>query len=181
MSRLLTHSDRKRHAVRARTIAGVIILAGFAGPMLVLNSAGAANDHAVKKVVITTIHSAKLGTYLVSGSQTIYTLNKKNCDATCLKYWPAVVLPAGASKAGAGFGVSSSKLSKIKDAKGTWQVTYGGKALYTYVNDKGAGQVKGNNVKDAWGLWNIIVTVKPASGGASATTTTAPGTGGVGF
>ena len=91
--------------------------------------------------------------------------------AACHKIWPAVLLPKGVTKATAGTGVSASKLGTVKGAGGALQVTYSGKALYWFSEDKAAGQVNGN-VNDTWGTWSDVVTVKP---------TTSPSTGGVAF
>jgi hypothetical protein len=76
-------------------------------------------------------------------------------------------------------------LGTIKVAAGE-QVTYHGMPLYTFMGDSSAGQVNGQDLKDTWGTWFVIVTkastapttTAPAGG---ATTTTAPGGGGVGF
>jgi predicted lipoprotein with Yx(FWY)xxD motif len=143
-------------------------------------AAGAASRHATKVPVISTARNASLGTILVSGT-TVYTLHPSGtaCGATCLKYWPAVVLPKGAKKAVAGSGVSAAKLGTVKRAAGVLQVTYAGKALYWFYKDKSPGQVNGN-ITDTWGKWSVVVTAKPTSG-TGTTTTTSPGGGGVGF
>jgi hypothetical protein len=73
-----------------------------------------------------------------------------------------LVLPKGATKAKAGSGVKASKLGSIK-RHGVRQVTYRGKALYTYIGDSGPGQVNGN-LTDAWGKWTAVVTAKSSSG-----------------
>ena len=70
------------------------------------------------------------------------------------------LLPAGATKAVAGAGVNASMLGTKKVAGGL-QVTYGGKPLYWFSKDKSPGKVTGNKVKDQWGVWSIVVTVKP--------------------
>lgn len=167
--------------------AGVVALAvgGLVGSAFGGVAVGAATNHAAKSVVISTAKNAKLGTILVSGT-TVYVLkpSKTACTATCLKTWPEVVLPAGVTEATVGAGVSASKLGTVTLAGGIRQVTYAGKALYKFSEDKSAGQVKGNGT-DKWGAWAAIVTVKPSTTstttGSGATTTTAPGTGGISF
>jgi len=164
----------------AAAFAAVVILA----PAFLAGAVGATIDHAAKGVVIATVKNSTLGTILVSGT-TVYTLkpSRTACTAKCLKTWPEVVLPAGVTKATAGSGVSSSKLGVVTRSGGVRQVTYAGKALYWFSGDKAAGQVKGN-VTDTWGTWSTVVTVKPAvttGSGASVTTTTNPGTGGIAF
>lgn len=158
---------------------------------LVSSIAGGATNHAKQSLVISTEKTSALGTILVSGTP-LYTLksNGTPCATQCLKYWPAVLLPKGAAKATAGNGVSAAKLGTIKRA-GSLQVTYAGKPLYWFYKDKAADQVNGN-ITDTWGKWSVVVTVKPASsgatttttrpgGGGATTTTTSPSGGGVGF
>jgi hypothetical protein len=41
-------------------------------------------------------------------------------------------------------------------------VTYAGKALYRFSEDKGPGQFNGN-LKDKWGIWAVVVTARPAN------------------
>jgi predicted lipoprotein with Yx(FWY)xxD motif len=126
---------------------------------------------------ISAVKNAKLGTLLVAGADTVYTLkpSKTACTAKCLKVWPPVELPAGMTAATAGTGVDAAKLGTKALADGTMQVTYGGKPLYWFFKDKTPGQVKGN-ITDKWGKWLSVVTVagksKPGSNA---------GTGGVSF
>jgi predicted lipoprotein with Yx(FWY)xxD motif len=137
-----------------------------------ISPSGATSSHSLLNVEVTTKKSSSLGTYLVSNGRTLYTLNKTSCPSTCLKYWPPLVLAKGQSVAMSGSGVSASKLGRIKDAKGAWQVTYAGKALFWFAKDTTSDPLKGNQVKDTWGLWSIDVTKKPTHTGAGSTTTT---------
>ena len=140
---------------------------------MVASTSGALTSHAAKNLVISTMKSSKFGTILVSG-KTVYTLKPSAtaCTATCLKYWPEVVLPRGVARATAGPGVPASKLGVITRAGGVRQVTYAGKPLYWFSMDTAPGQVKGV-VTDTWGAWSVVVTKAPASG-TGATTTTSP-------
>ena len=126
---------------------------------------------------ISTAKAGKLGTLLVAGQDTVYTLkpSKTACTAKCLKVWPPVQLPSGMTAATAGTGVDAAKLGTKALADGTMQVTYGGKPLYWFFKDKAPGQVKGN-ITDKWGKWLSVVTVP----GKSKPTSNA-GTGGVSF
>jgi predicted lipoprotein with Yx(FWY)xxD motif len=172
----------KTQGPQRRTIGRLVSTALVAGTvsasLFAVGSAGALTSHAAKSVKISTAKTTKLGTFLVSG-KTLYTLSKNDCNAACLKFWPALLLPKGVTKATAGPGVSAAKLGTVKVASGL-QVTYGGKPLYWFAKDSGPGKVTGNKAKDTWGVWSIVVTVKPASGGG-VTTTTAPAGGGSGF
>src|SRR5580693_4148567 len=124
------------HKVSVGRIAGAAVaLGGLSGLVLAEGAASAAEN-----VVVSTTKNAKLGTILVSG-KTVYTLkaSKTPCSSTCLKIWHALKLPQGAKKATAGKGVSASKLGTAKMSNGALQVTYGGKRLYYFSGDSGAG------------------------------------------
>jgi predicted lipoprotein with Yx(FWY)xxD motif len=162
------------HRVRIGRIAAAACVAG-----VIASSAFTASAFAGSSVTVATAKTAKLGTYLVSG-KTLYTLNKTSCTGKCLTTWPPLLLPKGATKAVAGAGVNASMLGTKKVAGGL-QVTYGGKPLYQFFKDKGPGKVTGNKAKDQWGVWSIVVTVKPKAGSGGSTTTTAPSGGGVSF
>jgi predicted lipoprotein with Yx(FWY)xxD motif len=166
-----------RHAARHRRVGRIAAAACAAG--VIASSTFTVSAFASGSVKVSTAKSAKLGTYLVSG-KTLYTLNKPNCTAKCLTFWPALLLPKGATKAVAGAGVNASLLGTKKVGAGL-QVTYGGKPLYFFSEDSGPGKVTGNKLKDQWGVWSIVVTVKPKAGSGGSTTTTVPSGGGVSF
>ena len=122
---------------------------------------------------------------LLQSTRTVYTLtpSKVSCTATCLIYWPEVLLPKGITRATAAKGVNAAKLGTIKRAKGRLQVTYAGKPLYWFALDKAPGQVRGN-LSDKWGKWSVVVLVKPSGKQKVPTTSTtmsAGGGGGIGF
>jgi len=176
----------KRTSVDTRTRASIIVVAtatvlGLGLPFTVPDVSGAASNFSSVTVVVSTTKSAPLGTYLESGGRTLYTLNKTSCPSKCLKYWPPLLLAKGQVKANAGAGVVSSKLGKVRDSAGAWQVTYAGKALYWFAKDTKAKPVSGNQVKDTWGVWAVVVTKKPVHVGTSTTTTTVPSGGGTSF
>ena len=164
-------TTRKIPVVR---LAGSLLAAGG----LSLSVAAAGSVGAATSVVVSTTKSAKFGTILVSG-KTVYTLkaSKTPCTATCLKVWPELLLPKGVTKATASSGVSASKLGSVKRSGGLRQVTYGGKPLYWFSGDSGAGQVNGN-ITDTWGKWSAVVTAMPAS--TSSSSSSSGGTAGSG-
>jgi predicted lipoprotein with Yx(FWY)xxD motif len=67
-----------------------------------------------------------------------------NCTGACASVWPALTVPAGTTPT-AGSGVTGT-VAAVLQANGTYQVTYNGSPLYTFVGDTAAGQVTGNGV-----------------------------------
>jgi predicted lipoprotein with Yx(FWY)xxD motif len=167
-----------------RIAAAALALGGLATLVLAPDAGAAAPTQTA--TTISAAQNAKYGTILTAGN-TVYILkpSKTPCTGKCLKVWPPVLLPQGTTAAIAGPGVDQTKLGTQSVAGGNLQITYGGKPLYWYVKDKAPGQVKGN-IKDKWGKWISVVTVKgkvnPSSGsnggGGSKTNT---GTGGTSF
>src|ERR1700677_4181494 len=154
--------ESAHRAALARWVGAIVAVGGISLSVVASSEAGAASLSGTK--------TAKLGPILVSG-RTLYTLKRGStaCTAACLKIWPALVLPAGVTKAKAGSGVSAAKLGTVK-RNDVVQVTYGGKPLYYFVGDTTAGQVNGD-VTDTWGKWTAVVTKKSAtssSGNSSA-------------
>ncbi len=100
------------------------------------------------------------GTVLVAGANgmTVYSFTKdvkdsgkSNCTTGCIDTWPALTVPAGATPTG---GASlTGKLGTITRDDGTLQVTYNGKPLYFFKNDKAPG--------DANGIYEYWEAVKP--------------------
>jgi predicted lipoprotein with Yx(FWY)xxD motif len=178
----LTRSLSSQRSSRIRrftaSTSAVAIMATLTGGAV----SDAASTHATSSLVMSALKTTTYGTILQS-TRTVYTLtpSKVACTAKCLTYWPEVLLPKGTTRATAGHGVNGAKLGTIKRADGRLQVTYAGKALYWFVNDKAPGQVKGN-VSDTWGKWSVAVLIKPTGGGnPTTTTTTGGGGGGIGF
>lgn len=138
-----------------------------------------------------------VGTVLVDGNgRTLYVLasekgGRVTCSAAggCTTVWPPLVLPPGTSRAVAGSGVQASLLGTVTGPAGEVRVTYGGWPLYTFTADSGSGTAKGQNVKDAFGLWLALTPSGSPAGAAASTaatapsapTTAAPQSGGAGF
>jgi len=66
------------------------------------------------------------------------------CTGACVSVWPALTVPAGTTPT-AGTGVPGT-VASVLQANGTYQVTYNGAPLYTFVGDTTPGEVTGNNV-----------------------------------
>jgi predicted lipoprotein with Yx(FWY)xxD motif len=164
---------RRRIALRAMVLAAV----GAAGVSVAL---------AATTVTVKAAHTAKLGTIVVNGQAlTLYHLTGERngaikCRATCLKFWPPLIVSAG-SKPHAGTGISAAKLATVKRPDGRLQVTYNRMPLYRFASDKKAGQTNGEAIPDgAAGTWYAVSPagsiVKPRATTTPSTTTTAPTT-----
>jgi predicted lipoprotein with Yx(FWY)xxD motif len=75
------------------------------------------------------------------------------CYATCAKAWP-VYYAKGTLRAGAG--IRRSLIGTTKRRDGRRQVTYAGRPLYYYVNDRKPGQILCQNVAEFGGTWLIV-------------------------
>lgn len=141
--------NRKRFKVTctACLAAGTIglgALAGMAAPAVASTSA------AIVEVKMATV--PKYGKILVTtaGLALYYdTANKPGkwaCTGGCLTAWPPLVLAKGQTKVMAGPGVTG--LSTVKSPSGT-QVTWDGKALYTFIRDS-KDTVTGQGYQKVW-------------------------------
>jgi predicted lipoprotein with Yx(FWY)xxD motif len=86
------------------------------------------------------------GVLVTSAGMTVYTFDKDTegksaCAGGCVALWPVV---------SAGEGKLSPPYGSITREDGAKQLTYKGKPLYTFVQDKNPGDRNGDNVKDIW-------------------------------
>jgi len=158
-------------------------------PLLLLvplgvGAAMAATSSSSATGTVKAVKSKAFGTILVSArGRTLYRytidrkgVNRCSSNATCNKYWPPLLVKAGA-KPTAGAGAKASKLGTIKAKNGMRQVTYAGWPLYSFAGDTSAGQTKGQGFEKQWYVVNTNGgLVKSAV--AAPTTTTATTTGG---
>lgn len=102
--------------------------------------------------------SSSLGTVLVdSQGMTLYHLSgevngKFICTGSCLGVWHPLTVPAGGEPSG-----EVGSLATVKRPEGTVQVTYKGTPLYTFAQDKQAGETNGQGIKDV-GTWSAVTT-----------------------
>jgi predicted lipoprotein with Yx(FWY)xxD motif len=96
------------------------------------------------------------------------------CTDACLSFWTPLTIGAGAPSSNS----LSGTLGVVRRPDGTRQVTYNGKLLYSFNEDK-AGEVSGDGFTDAFGgqhfTWHVVHsngTTK--SSGSSGSTTTGP-------
>jgi predicted lipoprotein with Yx(FWY)xxD motif len=151
----------------AAAAAAVVAACGSSGTPS--SSGGGSSAHAA--AAAGSLKTAKIGGATVltnAGGFTLYsfapdTSTTSNCNGTCAQNWPPVNGPAAASGIKGTFGT-------IKRSDGSTQATFDGHPLYTFVGDTAPGQVKGNGLNAAGGLWHEITTsgsAAPASAGAS--------------
>lgn len=108
-----------------------------------------------------------VGTALVDGAGlTLYELETESggqimCTDACRVAWPPLLLPAGATTATAGAGVTGT-LGTITRPDGGRQVTYDGRPLYLYSGDQSPGQANGQGIQ---GVWFAMTPSGPSGGG----------------
>ena len=121
-----------------------------------------------EKIAVAT--NGKLGQILVDESgMTLYlfvadTGTASTCYTQCATIWPPV-LTTGAPQAGSG--AQASLLGTTTRTDGKVEVTYAGHPLYYFVQDKAAGDAKGQAINGFGGLWWVLspsgaaITLKP--------------------
>ena len=132
---------------------------------------------------VNVVKSKSFGTILVTAKgRTLYRytidrkgVNRCSSDATCNKYWPPLLVKAGA-KPTAGAGAKAAKLGTIKAKNGMRQVTYAGWPLYTFAGDTSAGQTKGQGFEKQWYVVNTNGGLVRSAVAAPTPTTTTGGT-----
>ena len=125
--------------------------------------------------------SSSLGTILVdSQGMTLYHLSGEQggkfiCTSTaCLGVWHPLIAPSSGAPSG-----EVGSLGTVKRPGGTVQVTYKGTPLYTFAQDKQAGETNGQGIKDV-GTWSVITTSSsstPSSTGNSSESEKSSGSG----
>jgi predicted lipoprotein with Yx(FWY)xxD motif len=115
-----------------------------------------------------------VGTVLVdTKGDVLYTNNQDSgskvaCTGSCTSIWPPLAAPSSGQPTSDNASVQAM-LGVVKGPGGS-QVTFGGKPLYTFVQDS-PGQATGNGVTDSFGgtsfTWTAATTGGSASGAAS--------------
>jgi predicted lipoprotein with Yx(FWY)xxD motif len=104
------------------------------------------------------------------------TSSKAVCTGQCLTEWVPLAAPAG-GKPSSDDAAVQAKLGTLQRPDGSGQVTFGGKPLYTFVEDP-SGQVTGDGFSDAFGgthfVWTAATTGGSSAGQAGTTTTQQP-------
>ena len=126
----------------ALTAAGVLAAAAFAATS---TSTISLRTTAVGKVLV------------AANGRTLYLFTadkgkKSTCYGQCAGYWP----PLFAATPTVGAGLKASMLGTTKRRDGKLQITYAGHPLYYFVQDKKAGDVKGQGFVHFGGSWWVV-------------------------
>jgi predicted lipoprotein with Yx(FWY)xxD motif len=144
--------------VRAGAALGVVVVLALLAAALASRSSGATSASMASQAsrqVVKTAKSKTLGkTILVNrNGLTLYSLSAEThgrficSNDACLSLWTPLVVPRGTKPTG------SHSLGTIRRPdSGRIQVTYRGRPLYTFNEDKKPGDVRGNGFKDV-GTW----------------------------
>ncbi len=122
--------------------------------------------------VVKTASNATLGATVLVNAQgmTLYSLSGEHggkficTSSTCTAVWHPLSASAGTPSGSVG------SLGTVKRPDGTVQVTYKGMPLYTFAQDQGPGEDKGQGIKDV-GTWTVVTT---GSGSKSSSAPAAP-------
>jgi predicted lipoprotein with Yx(FWY)xxD motif len=134
-------------------------VAALTASALVATAHAKTASRSVTTGTLVNLRKTALGSVLVDNrGRTLYLFEKdKNgmsaCASACLSYWPTLT-SVGTPRAGAG--VHQSLLTLAKAQHGTRQVLYAGHPLYTFVEDKSAGQTNGENLDDFGAEWYAV-------------------------
>jgi predicted lipoprotein with Yx(FWY)xxD motif len=144
--------------------------------------AASQSSSGASSALVKTASNSKLGATVLVDAQgmTLYHLSAEQngkfiCTTTaCLQVWHPLTVPAGGTPSG-----SVALLGTVKRPDGTYQVTYSGAPLYTFEQDKEAGDVNGQGIKDV-GTWSAATTATsapapPASSGGGGSETSGRG------
>ncbi len=153
---------------RARAALAVAAIAVTAA----CGSASATSSHQASGIV-RTARNAHLGATVLENHRgmTLYTLSAERdgrfiCTHGCLQLWKPLLV-----KGAVHTGAIGALATVVRPDGGGTQLTYKGRPLYTFANDRAPGDASGNGFKDV-GVW------RAATVGAPATAAAAPANGG---
>ena len=122
--------------------------------------------------------SSSRGTILVDANgMTLYHLGGEQggkficTSSACTAIWHPLTVTAGSTPSG-----EVGSLGTVKRPEGVTQVTYNGTPLYTFAQDRAAGETNGQGIKDV-GTWTVITTGSASSSGGGSSSTTSEGGG----
>lgn len=113
-----------------------------------------ASNAQLKQTIL--VNSEGMTLYHLSGE----TSAKFICTSSCVAVWHPVAVSTGAKLSGVG------SLTVVKRPEGGQQLAYNGMPLYTFAQDKAAGEVNGQGFKDV-GTWMAVPVSSSAAQGSS--------------
>lgn len=163
----------ERAATRLGAAVAIVALLGAVAAFYAMRANGATHVH-----VVTTANNKTLGKKILVNRKgmTLYSLSVERkgkficTNSVCLSLWKPLTVAKGTVATGV------AHLTVVKRPDGRRQVAYRGGPLYTFVQDKRTGDVKGNGFKDV-GVWRVA-TVSAAAPAPAPVTTTGGGYGG---
>jgi predicted lipoprotein with Yx(FWY)xxD motif len=123
--------------------------------------ASAARQRATGATAVKTKNVKGLGVVLVNAKgRTLYTFAKDQrrhvtCTGQCAAFWPPLKWSGAGKPTGSG-AVKSKFLGVDMSPSGAQVVTYDKWPLYTFVEDKAAGQANGQDLNESGGKWYVI-------------------------
>jgi predicted lipoprotein with Yx(FWY)xxD motif len=138
-----------------------LALVALVAILVVPTAAGVARNAPTKRVV-KLVESANGGSILANmRGRTLYSLSvEKNgrfiCTGGCLSAWPPLLVPKGVKPTG------PVKLGKVERPDGRIQVTYRGRPLYRFAEDRKKGETNGEGIKDV-GTWHAATKAAPSA------------------
>ena len=149
------------------------------------SASAAANTTAGGSDTVSRKSISGVGTVLVdSQGQALYTNNQDSgmnvaCTGSCTAIWVPLMAPSSGQPTSSDQAVQA-KLGMVKSNGGS-QVTFGGKPLYSFVQDS-PGQVTGNGFTDNFGgtsfTWTVASTVQASSSANGTNTSSGSSSGG---
>lgn len=130
---------------------------GVVAMMVAASLAMAAGD-----VQLTVAQKAPYGKYLTdSRGHALYlfstdTPGRSSCTDACAKAWPPLTITGTSAEPAGGPGVNSDMIGTMQRSDGSLQVTYNGWPLYGFVQDKGPGQIHGQDKHGFGGEWYLM-------------------------
>jgi predicted lipoprotein with Yx(FWY)xxD motif len=153
---------QKAATLRGGLLLAAALVAGLVAALYATRSNGAGMG-GTARVVMTAKNKALGKTVLVNRRHmTLYSLSVERhgrfiCkNAACLSLWTPLVVHRGTKPTGV------RGLGTVRRPDGRTQVTYRGRPLYTFKQDRKPGDVKGNGFKDV-GTWRVVTVGKSAT------------------
>ena len=157
---------------RTATIAKLMVPVVFAAALVAVFAAHSGTASSMsKQLVVKTANIPTLHQKVLVNRKglTLYSLSVEQrgrfiCTGSCLSLWTPLVVAKGTTPTGA------LHLGTVRRPDGRAQVSYRGRPVYTFTQDRKPGDVKGNGFKDV-GVWRPA---SPASSGSAAPPTSSP-------